>query len=161
MSNVDKFKSQSVAVIGRLTKMHESCYAAKLTSVNCIGMEVVYDEVQEQSATKLMNSFIDHHTVWSKILDRDEKFIMEELPKLYESDKFDSKTLVISLKCYNQLKSTGKLTTKSPVTETDEKAVWLHFKNMVTLACRHVAENKSKFPKVNVDVYTSKYGIKL
>lgn len=140
--------------------MHARCFATKLTTINTVGMELVLDEMQDASHTKLIDNFIKHSNVWSKILDRDYDFIYNQLPQMYESDMFDSNVIVVSLKCYDQLKSTNAPQPATwPVSEDDQKAIWVFFKNMVTLACRHVKENPSKYPKAKITHLITKYGI--
>lgn len=161
MSNSTKFKDQSVAVITKLTKMHIACFNQGLTQINSTGMELVCDEVEETSHTKLINNFIKHHDLWNKVLDKDSDFLYIEVPKIYQSDQFDSNVLVISLKCFDQQKKSKTSPSTWAVSEDDQKAVWIHFKNMVTLACRHIKENPSKYPKVQIDELITKYKINL
>jgi hypothetical protein len=165
-THVSTFKAQALGMLNRIESMLASCHKAQLTMYNSNGIKVAIAKIEDEAdPVKMIEGFIKHHSHWDKIFSKDMKFICETLPDIYKSDYLDTKLLAIPVEIYfKNLKVNGYQDLpeeKWPVTNKDEAAIWMYFKNMLTLSCRYMNVDKEKYKEVPFMSYVEKYSIVL
>lgn len=155
-NNAAVFKSQALAMLRRIETMLAACHKAGLTKINSLGLQLAIPEVDGNISGEVMvDAFIKLHTEWDRIFSKDMDFICVSLPKMFENNYLDTTILPIPIQCYINNAD------NCPVTEKDEAALWMYFKNMVTASCRHINVNRDKYKDIPIEEYVTKYSIKL
>jgi len=108
-----------------------------------LGMQstILSGQIKSRNPDDMINAFIDNRKYWMNIKQRNNKFILEELPQLLATIQPDTDFSYLALPLRTYIGG-SKLVQKD-----DIDSFWKYLNNMVKLACKYVHERN-----INIDV---------
>lgn len=126
---------------------------ADLTDYSTLSLSLAKGIISQFNPDELLEDFIYYNEHWTKIGDKNARFIIDEVPKIFGRDNFDVEILVLPYKIYSNALETG--TVKNiPVVIEDIDCMWGFFSSMVSIACNYIHNRRKPIGnKYTVDFY--------
>jgi len=104
---------------------------------------------------KLVLLFIEHHTLWINIKNREISFLLEDVPTLFKNiPLINTDSLIAPVVAFERHKTKGG---KCPITQEDIDGLWKYFDYLIIFACRYHKAHRTNYNIEEWLIYENKY----
>lgn len=156
-----RFQETVLEFLDNISSCVDDLHSNKMTTMTADKIIFIKSILGKYPQRYLLDVFIENHASWEHIHKRDNSFIVNDVPVIYESIGGDIINVIV-LPFDAHLKSKTKGISKCPVTDEDIDYLWQYFESMVRIACNFIFNNHATiYEDIDLVKYSQMFGFEL